>query len=185
MLAFLLLLLGVSPAFANLVADPGFESCTSGGVQPPGWSGNGTCALSPHTGDWAGFLGKSPGTLSQTIATTPGAAYDFSFWLATDGSPGGGPSDFSASFGADQVLDLTNSPGFRYRLADFTVTAAATSTMISFVGFSELFWLVDDVSVTPAPEPAGLALFAAGLLGLGAARRRARQPAAPQDRTKV
>jgi hypothetical protein len=47
-----------------------------------------------------------------------------------------------------------------------------------------LFWLVDDVSVTPAPEPASLALFAAGLLGLGAARRRARQPAALQDRTK-
>ncbi|HEY1260214.1 MAG TPA: PEP-CTERM sorting domain-containing protein [Stellaceae bacterium] len=172
-IALTLLLLSIwgVPAFANLVVDPGFESCTDGGTQPPGWSGNGTCALSPHSGDWAGFLDRNPGTLSQSIATTPGIRYDFSFWLATDGSPGGGISDFSASFGAEQVLDLTNSPGFRYRLEDFTVTAAATSTVISFIGFSQLFWLVDDVSVVPAPEPASLALLAASLLGLGAVCR--------------
>jgi hypothetical protein len=170
-LALFLLSVGGSPALANLVADPGFESCTEGGTHPPGWSGNGTCALSPHSGNWAGFLGQSPGTLSQTIATTPGARYDFSFWLATDGSPGGGISDFSASFGGGQVLDLTNSPGFRYRLEEFAVTAPVASTMINFTGSSELFWLVDDVSVTPAPEPASLALLAAGLLGLGAAFR--------------
>jgi len=168
------ILLGITavPARADLVTDPGFESCTSAGSQPPGWSGTATCGVGGHSGDWEAFLGRIPTTLSQSITTTPGASYLFSFWLSTDGAPSGGISDFTASFGTDQVLDLTHSPGFRYRQEEFIVSATTGSTLIDFVGSSVLFWLVDDVSVSPVPEPSGLVLLAAGVFGIGLIRRR-------------
>ena len=188
-LAAALLGASVSPTLANLVTDPGFESCTMYlQSPPPGWSEtspNAFCDINPHTGAWDASLDTPMGssvTLSQSIATTPGGSYDFSFWLRADLPPS--PNAFTASFGTDQVLNLVNPASFPYTFENFTVTASGATTTISFIGSTNGAggWLIDDVSVTaitPAvPEPASLALLATSILGFGALRRRRTREAA-------
>jgi hypothetical protein len=168
----LLLATGVVPARANLITDPGFESCTTFGDPPPGWtssSSNAFCSEAPnHTGSSDVQFGNTAATLSQTLTTIAGDNYDFSFWLA--GEPAS-PSFFTASFGSDEVFDLVSPAAFGYTLEDFTVTASGTSTTIQFDGESNGgAWVLDDVSVTDlgpsAPEPASLVLMGTGLLGI-------------------
>jgi hypothetical protein len=76
----ILLAASVVPARANLITDPGFESCT--GIEaPPGWtsSGDAGCnSLAAHTGSWGVIFSPIPNTLSQTITTIAGENYDFS-----------------------------------------------------------------------------------------------------------
>ena len=99
-----LLIASVSPSLANLVTDPGFESCPTN-PPPPGWSGTGGCDTIAHTGSWsAGFEGTS--TLSQSIPTTAGTMYDFSFWVSSINLIT--PNQFTVTFGA---AGRSDSPG--------------------------------------------------------------------------
>jgi hypothetical protein len=86
--------------------------------------------------------------------------YEFSFWLRTDGA------GVTASFGSEMVLNLNHIADFSYTFYDFTVSAVAASTAISF-GANTGQIIVDDVSVTPAAVPGPIA--GAGLPGLVAA----------------
>ena len=176
----ILLAASVVPARANLITDPGFESCTSTGFlppPPPGWTASSSsvyCAPDSHTGSYAADLG---GELSQTITTITGDNYDFSFWLINNASS---PDFFTASFGSDEVFDSVNPATFGYTLEDFTVTATGASTTIEFDGASAGGgWAVDDVSVTDlgpsTPEPASLILLASGLLVITWRFRRGRR----------
>ncbi len=178
-----LALLGIagSPARAavNLVANPGFETCTgdSPGV-PASWDATGSvpCQFTPHSGQTSADIKTHAGTLSQAISAIAGDSYDFSFWLAICADNG---DTFAASFGSAEVLSAISTGAFLdYALEEFTVTATASVTTIAFTGTpGGGFWGIDDVSVTDlgpaaAPEPASLALLGTALAGFAALRRR-------------
>jgi hypothetical protein len=155
-LAFLVALgvLPVALAQANIILDPGFESCSANFTVPPNWNDTDVniafCDGNKHSGTFdADFIG-SPGTLSQDIATTIGDTYDFQFWLKSPAASG----TFSASFGSNQVFSTTTGTG-SYIFEDFTVTATSTTTTVSFTGSANGdVWSLDDISVTDlAPEP--------------------------------
>ncbi|HEY1929405.1 MAG TPA: PEPxxWA-CTERM sorting domain-containing protein [Caulobacteraceae bacterium] len=140
---------------ATLVASAGFD----------GW---------PAEGNFFAALGNvgSDGVLSQTFVDTPGSTLLISFY---QGSDGGTPNDFSATFDGTPLLLLVNQTNQRPNYTHFTFTATATgSDTLSFnerndPGYDAL----DNVTVTSMPEPAAWAtmLLGIGLAG-GALRRR-------------
>lgn len=169
----ILLAAGAIPARANLIVDPGFESCVTPGDAPPGWTASSADAycsnFNTHGGSWSGEFMGTASSLSQTITTTAGDNYDFSFWLRQGPC---NPDFFTASFGSDEVLDLTGVCHFvDYAQQDFTVTATWTSTTIQFdAETGSGVWNIDNVSVTDlgpsTPEPASVVLLASGLLAI-------------------
>ena len=172
------------PASANLVTNGNFDA-DSPPVQtaPVGW----TLTQAPSGTDF--FVGSGPtfgafslpnsanfgatgafdDTLSQVLSTIMGQTYTISFELAHDAT--NTANDFSATFGADQILSLTNSPEFGYTLFTATAVASSNSTTLSFAGRENPAWFeLDDVDVegaTAVPEPGSLAIFGAALFGLG------------------
>lgn len=164
----------------NLVVNGDFEYGNMSGWTPSGnTASTGVDRLGggyqPHGGSFFALLGpeKSDGFLTQTLATTPGGAYDIRFFFASNGA---GPSDFSASFGGVPLLALTNPASTHgWVLFDFTATAAGDQTPLTF-GFRDdpNFLALDDVTVTPlsppVPEASTTASFGL-LLTLGAILR--------------
>ena len=182
-------------ADANLVANPGFESGDFGGwtlageTRPdhsfvsspthyPGWD-----EWLPHGGNSFAALGAigSSLSLSQTIATTPGESYVFTFHLGSDGET---PDSFAATWDGSPVFALTDAPetpghdlkngppAAAYAAHSYQVLATGPTTTIQFTSQNGPgWWAFDDVSVTPLPEPSSLALIAAGILGVAASRR--------------
>ena len=128
-------------------------------LSPPGGAIGETATYDPFLPGHSGYLAicteGTRGIATQTITTTPGKAYNFSFTFSSDGAPG---SFFQARWG-NQVIMEASSMDYRQGWQnfdgsaeyEFVVTATSTRTMISFrgeggtgascVGF-------DDVSVT-------------------------------------
>ncbi len=163
-------------AFADIVVNGGFETGdltgwttnpapaggfpwtveTTGGLGP-GFanSGNyyastgcvGAGCLDPITGAW----------LTQTLPTIAGQTYDLSF--AYDPYLGS-PVELQVQWGGATVLDLmnSNSPGYTvYTVDDLLATSA--STPLTFLGRDDpSFDGLDDVAVSPTPEPSTLVL---------------------------
>lgn len=153
-------LLGGGP---NLLADPGFESGPVGSDTPIGWgnfqqtsgigatgivdSGGGRGGEGPRSGDnfWDdGSVGAYDG-IYQEVATVPGQDYTVSFYLA---NPGSGEPYSQTGDGIDALAYAGDA------LPDGTV-------------------VTNPAPPASAPEPASLALFGAGLAGIGWIRRRA------------
>src|ERR1035438_10132622 len=107
-------------AQADIVVNGGFEAGFTG------WAFTGVCmgvaAGSPpgggcqpadvgtdpgyHSGGYAAYLGATPGTLSQTLATTAGSTYTLSYWLANDQVGGSDvPNSFSVSWDGAPIAD--------------------------------------------------------------------------------
>lgn len=124
--------------------------------------------------------------IKQSVGTTPGAAYDLSFWLGHQYSfaPGYtlGPSSTALYIdgalvgiynnSANTIEDVTWMP-FSYKF-----TASSSSTVVAFLNNSAAgnnYVGLDNVSMSAVPEPSSLLLLGAGITWLAARVTRPRQ----------
>jgi hypothetical protein len=167
---------GVVPpvhADVNIVQNGSFQNYGADWIVTPAASGSDI-----YFWNFAAFgaSGSLNDTVSQFLSTTPGQTYQLTFTESVGGA--GGPSDLSASFGNNTVIDFANSNPSGFTTYTFLVKATSPSTLLSFAG-SNLndYDYVTNVSVTayhisPVPEPKSYALMGLGLLGLMVLRQK-------------
>jgi choice-of-anchor C domain-containing protein len=120
--------------------------------------------------------GTAAGGIKQSFATSPGAVYQVSFWLA--GNPFNQNEDFLTKtlnvtvgdFGQDFTFNVSGKTGTDMGWVErsFQFTALGSSSTLQFLSATVGSYgpALDNVSVTRVPLPASLLLLASGLLGL-------------------
>jgi hypothetical protein len=174
-------------ARANIVLNGDFDANSPGiGTAPADWTlinaasgsdffvGPGPVygAFSPPNSANFGAVHSFDDTLEQTLSTIAGQSYSLTYELAHADSDA--ENDFSASWGgvtipgSQLVNDITE---FNYTEYSFIVTAASSSTVLAFAGREVPSWYeLDNVVVTPVPEPRYYAVLGVVLVGLPARR---------------
>jgi hypothetical protein len=166
---------------------------TPGGTAPPGWtvvynnefwfsSTNSYSGLtsSPGNGsiyaiDLTGQANSKPyGGLQQTIVTTPGQQYVLSFALGSsiywNNSTTGLAALTASAAGTSQLFTLAPSSDNTWATETLYFTATSSSTTIEFLAdssFTSEYTGLDNVNVSPIPEPSTWAMMIIGFLGLG------------------
>ena len=115
------------PAKANLITNPGFET-----GDLTGWNfvGNGGVSglfsgQAPHSGNYQAILTTPPTSISQSVATTPGATYTIDFFAAAFGSATQPPSlTLSVNWGGGTVFSHLFNSNTGYTEYTFNVTAS-------------------------------------------------------------
>jgi len=186
----------------NLVQNCGFEdgTYTSGsdtsipvdwtalGDWDTGYNGVRTDVefVGPNSGNdfltLSNFSSQSPmGGVSQTLSDAAGATYQVSFYFTQNDTNSATNEAFEVLWNGVVEFDQTGGTGSdTYEEYSFDVIGTG-SDVLELEGFSnDGYNYIDDVEVNlvspaPVPEPVSLAIFATGLIGAGAARRRQRR----------
>ncbi len=183
----------VNGSFENPNVGTGFTVFTNGGV--PGWTSNnneieinntaGSIGFAAYSGAQSAELnGTTYDTISQTV-TGLVVGKDYLLTWAYSGRVGAGNQQTNVLFNGVQVGQNTSTGAAAgWVNTSVIVRAAATSQVLSFAainvgGSASAGNELDAVTLNAyVPEPATIALFGAGLLGLAAWRRPRRMPSA-------
>ena len=188
-------LFGSAYAYSNLAYNPGFElfettdtivqlafqstdfttPVTANGWTFSGHAGPDWWDLSKRTGAWDAYVNAPvhgvSGSVSQTVATTPGASYTVSFWLSGNCCAAG---DISVTFGGDGFSQsYSQQMHFGWEEHSFTTIAADSLTEFMFSGQNlDGTFFIDDISITgpeanSVPLPSTFWLLCSSLASLG------------------
>ena len=177
---------------ANVYCTGGIDFCgqyNAGNSGITGWTIGGSSVdvvgvvgWTASNGAWSIDLsGVDAGSLSQNFDTVAGTSYQVTFDLGGNFLGGSGIKTGSVSAaGSSQSLSFDNATSTATNMGwthqSFTFVATGTSTVLSFASTTggDAGIALDNITITPVPEPETYALMLAGLGLVGfAARRRA------------
>ncbi len=131
--------------FANWTVTPGTTGTTDIQVR----SGSSYSPTGGYGASFAQYGSPSPpyDTISQNIATTPGATYTISYFLQNNGGPS---NEFEAFWNGSRFQDIVNANAFSFVKYTFTETATSSVTTLSFSGYQEPEqFALTNITVTP------------------------------------
>ncbi|HXR06659.1 MAG TPA: choice-of-anchor tandem repeat GloVer-containing protein, partial [Candidatus Acidoferrum sp.] len=129
-----------------------FTAWTSGGMMS--YAGVYSAPQFVHSGNYGAMLAGTFGfvaTLSQTLATTPGADYLLSFWL--NNPAGNSVNQLLVSWDGHTVWGVTNFAAPGWTNVQVAVTGGGTSAALQLTFEASLYFGLDDVSVVLANRP--------------------------------
>ena len=132
----------------------------------------------PHSdvSSFVGFDNSGFATLSQSFTTTIGTTYDFSFYSHATSIAQGNILRFQLN--SDPIVLATTTATYTQTFSSFVASSTTSVVQFYFENNNAGAWFIDDVSVearvasAAVPEPASLAIWSLGGLGMMLARRK-------------